>query len=61
MRKLLVLIGADENTILLRVLITILFLSALEIFQMRLFPYLDDWTLFLISKWNKGKRRGQVA
>jgi len=54
MKKMFLLLGADKDIILLFVLATLLYLAIREIAQLRLFTYLNDWTLFLISKWNKG-------
>lgn len=59
MKKMLLLLGADKDIILLFVLATLLYLASRDIAQLRLFTYLDDWTLFLFYKWkkNKGRRR----
>lgn len=57
MKKLFVLLGVEKDIIFILVLIALFFLSAKDIMQWRIFPYLNERTMDLIEKMKERKRR----
>jgi hypothetical protein len=57
MKKMLILLGLNNDIMFFHLLIAIFLLAVIDIARWRMFPFLDEWTIGLIGKVKKRKRR----